>query len=484
MNNKCEIWQAIRRRRTMGKLCQKQKNRRKNKGKFSPSSIVRTPRFYKRYVLYSCCGYYGSDYANKKELIIKSALLPRNLSYVLNTVKSPFYYETLKKYQSPKDGTLLVPENFSIIDNPHESFMMLCVLLSALFVDNRKVVTLDYQHCVHLDLTTQVILDSLILDYVKFSKLYNKKGTKNKHLKFNTVFRGINITNENVRKMLFSVGTPDVLNIRSVNYDDVTPYHLCYHDACSIKDARKQSEQKDLDTSEMADYVINCLEKVNKQLTSEKLDALCTVIGEALINAEEHSSLRYRYSIGYFQDEIVDGKHEGVFRLVIMNFGNSIYEKFKDKHCPNPEIVKKMEELSEKYTKWSLFEPRFSEESLWTLYALQQGVTSVSPSVSKRGNGCINFIESFFMIKGSQMVDDVSRMTIISGNTRIVFDGHYEISKLVKDGNIYRTMTFNDSGRIEDSPDKRYVYKDAFYFPGTIISAKIMLNEDDVTIKK
>lgn len=468
----------IRRRRTMSKL----RHTRKVFVKIIPQSVVRTPRFFKRHLQ----DLFDSNHAivkNKREQIIRSYLMPRNLRYVLNALDSPFNYKKIKQIQSPSDGVLIVPKNFSILDNPRESFLMLSKMLSALFVDNRKVVTLDYQHCVHLDLTSQVILDSLILDYVEFSKNYNKKPTKNKHLKFNTIFRGVNITNENVRKMLFSVGTPKVLNIKSVNYDDVTPYHLCRHDACLIKDARKQSEQKDLDTSEMADYVINCLDKVNKQLTREKLDALCTVIGEALINAEEHSSLRYRYSIGYFQDEIVNGKHEGIFRLVIMNFGNSIYEKFKDANCPNPEIVKKMQELSEKYTRWSLFEPRFTEEALWTLYALQQGVSSVSPFISKRGNGCINFIESFFMIKGSQAVDDVSRMAIISGNTRIVFDGHYEISKLIQDGHLYRTMTFNNSGRIEDPPDKQYVYKDAYYFPGTIISAKIMLNEDDVTIK-
>lgn len=53
------------------------------------------------------------------------------------------------------------------------------------------------------------------------------------------------------------------------------------------------------------------------------------VIGETLINAEEHSSLKYRYLIGYFEECNQDGKHFGLLNLVIMNFGQTIYEKFK-----------------------------------------------------------------------------------------------------------------------------------------------------------
>ena len=58
--------------------------------------------------------------------------------------------------------------------------------------------------------------------------------------------------------------------------------------------------KKNLTQTEMADYVISSLERMNKELTPEKLDDLCTVIGEILINAEEHSSTKYRFSIGLF----------------------------------------------------------------------------------------------------------------------------------------------------------------------------------------
>jgi hypothetical protein len=241
-------------------------------------------------------------------------------------------------------------------------------------------------------------------------------------------------------------------------------------------------EQKELDTTEMADYVLTCLTRMNKILTPEKLDDLCTVIGEILINAEEHSSTKYRFSIGYFKEYNVDNKHYGIFRLVILNFGKTMYEKFKSEDCPNQEIVGRMRELSKSYTKRNLFRNReFEEENLWTLYALQEGVSSVSPEEYKRGNGSIRFIESFFNIKGTLDADDISRMTILSGNTSVVFDGKYGIQTKVNTNNeVFRVMTFNESGNIEEKPDDNCVCQREDYFPGTLISAKILLNDDDL----
>ena len=52
--------------------------------------------------------------------------------------------------------------------------------------------------------------------------------------------------------------------------------------------------------------------------------------------------------IGYFEECNDDSKHYGVFNLVIMNFGQSIYEKFKypiDEVKLNTECLSRMQEL-------------------------------------------------------------------------------------------------------------------------------------------
>jgi len=161
--------------------------------------------------------------------------------------------------------------------------------------------------------------------------------------------------------------------------------------------------------------------------------------------------------------------------------GQTIYEKFADINCPNQAIVKKMSELSGEYTQRNLFLiKQFEEECLWTLYALQEGVTSVI-SNKRRGNGSIQFIESFFNIKGvNHSADEISQLNILSGNTRIIFDGKYNIKENIKDNERFKVMTFNESGKIEEPPDKNYVKFVDNYFPGTMICAKILLNDDDL----
>ena len=172
----------------------------------------------------------------------------------------------------------------------------------------------------------------------------------------------------------------------------------------------------------------------------------------------------------------VDGEKVGVFQLVIMNLGMSIYEKFKDENCPNPIISDKMKELSKQYThKGFLKKKEFEEETLWTLYSLQDGVTSVSPEKYKnRGNGSLRFIESFYNLKGCN-ASKLSKMTLQSGKANIVFDGKYPVTESMVKGEKYRVLTFNSSGNIEDKPDNKYVKCSEFFFPGTFIHAYIYL---------
>ena len=72
-------------------------------------------------------------------------------------------------------------------------------------------------------------------------------------------------------------------------------------------------------------------------------------------------------------------------------------------------------------------------------------------------------------------------MTILSGNTRIDFDGTYQISESIgTDGRKIERMTFNKSNSLEDKPDSKYVCNTKHYFPGTLISAQLLINDDDV----
>ena len=72
-------------------------------------------------------------------------------------------------------------------------------------------------------------------------------------------------------------------------------------------------------------------------------------------------------------------------------------------------------------------------------------------------------------------------MVIMSGNSKIIFDGTYKIEEKNISGENFQVMTFNKSGNIEDKPDKKFVKFVPEYFPGTIFYAKILITQDDIT---
>lgn len=406
--------------------------------------------------------------------------MPSNLKYLFECAGSDFYYDKIIKNIPENNGHFHVPTNFSLIDYPKESYKFIKQILGALVTQKYSNITIDYTKCVRVDLGAQVILDIIQKEMISFYKKCNiLKSTKPKVKNIG----GKCQPDSDIQKLLYSVGSPAIHSDRTINFPDIIPYKLCVHNRDESGDPVKIREQKDLDTTELVDYVLDSLKTLNRKLTSDKLDDLSTVIGEILINAEEHATTKNRFSIGYFQERNGDGKHYGVFKLVILNFGKTIYEKFKDPECPNKDIVAKMKKISEQYTKKKFFVfKKLEEETLWTLYALQDGVTSIAPErYTKRGNGSIQFIESFFNIKGPMKeFDDVSKMTILSGNTNITFDGSYNITKGTIGSDEYKYMTFNKSGNIEDKPDSNFVKYVDNYFPGTIISATILFNEDDL----
>ena len=136
-------------------------------------------------------------------------------------------------------------------------------------------------------------------------------------------------------------------------------------------------------------------------------------------------------------------------------------------------------ELSEHYTKRRLFQESFKEETLWTLYSLQQGVTCVPHQ--KRGNGTIQFINSFLKLRDNDDDDTISHMYILSGNTIIEFDGKYQLfNKTNSKGETLDIISFNESGSLKEKPDSRYVKHVNNYFPGTAIYVRLLLNDNDI----
>lgn len=285
----------------------------------------------------------------------------------------------------------------------------------------------------------------------------------------------INFEKEHIRNVLFSIGA--YRNLRGVTIKspkfEALPVLINDHNNPEVW------SKSEIDLTKIVEYIKLCLKKLNRELTSDAENEFYKVIGEVMSNSLEHGTMRYSFAIGFFDEIHNEEEHYGIFNFSIFNFGDTIYQTFKKENCPNKKVVAQMAELSEDYTKKGWFrEAAFEEETLWTLYALQEGVTSKE---KKRGNGSIQFIENFFKLKGDLFKDNVSKMVIQSGNTRIMFDGSYKIIPKEIEGQKrkYKVITFNNSGEIHDEPDKKFVTFATHSFPGTLISARILIKFDN-----
>lgn len=456
MKNKTKIKQRISYKRHLRSLTRDKRKKRKY--------LIRIKE------IESISRYFGKE-ASKEDII--NQILPSNLGYLLQHQKVNIGSNI------PSDntnGVFKVPKDFDIVHNSEKSFSFIYDLTNGLIRQEHEKIIIDYSDCVNLELSSQVFLDAILKDVMKFFDKCNKYKKTQTTVK---EISGKSLTNPSINKLLLSVGSPAVHRKQSTNFNDVIPYYLCVRNREASRNEKVIMSKKEEDTTKLLEYVIKCLDRLKINLSQDSIDDLTTVIGETLINAEEHSTTNYRYSIGYFQDVNDKDNHFGEFNLVIMNFGESIYEKFKNKKNLNTEHRLDMNRLVSKYKSDKLFyEKTFEEETLWTLFALQDGVSSVhTDTYTKRGNGSIRFIDSFFKLKGNSERDNKSEMTILSGNTKIIFDGTYKIEEMIKDNHKYNIMAFNDKKSLDFAPDKKFVRFAENYFPGTIISVKVLISE-------
>lgn len=368
-------------------------------------------------------------------------------------------------YKKLDDGYFLVPETFSLIDNFSESFEFLKRLLVILQREKAAEVVLDYKNCKRIDVDASLCMDIMLADFIQYYKRCRSLGYSVGTLSIEPK----NYEDEHIKRVLFSIGAYRNIVGISINFPDV--------EALPVLLGNREDPDRDskceVHSTKIVEYVKRCLNRLNRSLTAEAEDSLYKVLGETITNAEEHGTSKYRYAIGFFQDKIDSDDHFGIFNFSILNFGETIYQKFKSPECPNKKVVQQMEDLSESYTSAGFFRPAtFEEDTLWTLYALQQGVTSLP---RRRGSGCIQYIENFFKLKGNLDRDNISQMVLVSGNTRIIFNGSYPILTTIENGRKFKRITFNDSEKISDEPDKKYVTFAPHYFPGVLISARILI---------
>ena len=207
------------------------------------------------------------------------------------------------------------------------------------------------------------------------------------------------------------------------------------------------------------------------------------LLSEILGNGEDHSPLNTYYVIGNSFIEfknVSENNVVGEVNISIMNFGYSFYEGLEQTKVDNHENYRYLEQMYQRVQP-HLKGSSITRENLFSLYALQPGVSRLRYQDESRGNGTMKFIESFFAFGDFEDVGKQyhPRMIILSGKTMITCNNTYRPFEI--DGSKF--ISLNHEKTLKLPPDAANLKQLGTPYPGTILDIKIYINKDHLLTK-
>lgn len=383
--------------------------------------------------------------------------------------KEKFYKKANKKNQ--KIAIIEVPEVFSLSENVEESLKLIKNVYMLTYSKGLEKIIIDHTKCQKIDVAASTLMDIIIMN-LKVELEKRKKGIR---LSGNLP-TGNTDRDKKVREILSISGIKrHLLNYEYYNSLDVVKSMDWFGGGKDYNSNITKIKKVGIGeaSTKIVDYFNECLKTQGAELEKKGKQKLGLITGEVIDNCELHcGNFSQWYSLGHYSKL---GTNYGECQIVIFNFGQTIYEGLKN--SASDETKKSLKDITKVHTPFFKITSNWDEEMLWTLYSLQDGVSRCrNEKIEKekdRGTGTIKLITSFQEI-GETLDGQKSTMTIISGSTMIKVDDKYKMKK-VDDRDV---IAFNKDNDLYKVPDKNNVIKLNSYFPGTIISMKIFLDEE------
>ncbi|MCM3040396.1 hypothetical protein M3201_11870 [Paenibacillus motobuensis] len=423
-----------------------------------------------------------------KKLIRSKRNKPSNtvynaMSFYTFLKKSKFNsYKRKIKYNQNGQVVIKLPQNFSLIHNPDAAIEVFEELNYIHKLDIRGVY-FDHYSCTEIDIGASTVMDIFALNlnnYFRKRKELDFEGAYPKDTKVTCLLISSGImshlgVDKDARKNLIDAGITKPFNLLSGGKHTST-FRVGSSTTLKSSDGASVS---DLAATRVVEYFIECLETQGFGLETEGQAYLTQIVGETINNCELHSGEFCQwFASGYYYSHAED--QCGELHLSIINFGQTIYEGLKY-FSKSQRTRDELTNISKEHLDKGFFSAnKWDEESLWTLYALQDGVSKEKTDNAglDRGNGTIQLISAFQSI-GGNMNGGIPEMSIISGNSYIYFNTD-PISKLgpVDVGGTERYhVAFNESNDIRQPPSDKHVRKLKNYFPGTAITMRFFLDK-------
>lgn len=352
------------------------------------------------------------------------------------------------------NASVEIPKVFSFIERPEETMDFIDRLNAILSDRSVRGLFVDHSQCKELDLCASLVMDTLIEQRRRSASL-NLSGKFSGDERVNILLRASGLL-ETIHHPS-SVLPPDVESKvkKSLLYSGFSKYS-------------ERSTRCDHAATELTEYFSKCLKQTGAELSALGANRLSTLISEAISNAEEHAVGRW-YAKAHFDRLRPDEQEGGACHIVLVNFSQTtIFSSFASPRAFSKSFAQIMA-YAKRHLGKGIFQKPYDDEALCTLYALQEGISSVSES---RGTGTTNLIDFFLQLAGKK-----PRMCVLSGRALILFDGTYSLKLKHFEGGDRQVIAFNDENSLEEPPDGRYVRTLDKPFPGTLISLKFNLKE-------
>jgi hypothetical protein len=361
------------------------------------------------------------------------------------------------------------PKRFSLTTNTLASLEFIASFVKTVCIKYDSSLNISFKDCIEVDQAALFVLNVLRMDLQEFFDQQDSKLLVRKRVVKFTIEKS---NSQEVNRLLFmnrliletevSNDGPRMHPVNSLGYFKVNKakkYYLEYATG--------------LLTTKMVRYINECLAVSNYQLSKDGVNAFEGLVGEILNNAEDHSPFSTYYVTCYLMKEENSTAPVSQLNISCLNFGASIYDGFESNKHLIPETYDLMEQLFIKVNS-GIFAKQ-TKDNLFTLYALQDGISRLSYRDNSRGTGTMKFINSFFLFgdyKDKKMGYDPA-LTILSGKSHLICDTKYQ--PFFQSGRFY--LSLNSENDLSKSPDSDNLKSIGKVFPGTLLTAELFIKK-------
>jgi len=348
------------------------------------------------------------------------------------------------------------PQEFSFIDSPDESLETLWELVAAARAGAHRV-SIDQSSCHSIDLCAASVLNVLAVDA---------------KLRVKTSFEGRFPDGEEMRDIVLATGLPRVLGLDLPVPENFKSFEL--RKGGSPRHSLLKSTKKERVAAELTRYLADIFSGKNFKLSRKGRRSLGNLVGEVLGNAEDHAGGQDWWVCAYLRQ--LPDKTWGDCHMTFFNFGPSLSDSLQG--LEDPALRQEAEELVRHHV---LTDPKLSAENVWSVLALQEGMTRFfeGDGPRRRGFGTADIITAFQVLGGTTDPDAQPEMCLVSGRTHIRFDPKYLMAPQPgTGGSSRRIIAFNHTNDIRIAPDSKVVTPLVNRFPGTLLSLRFFVQKE------